>query len=114
MVSGGTEMDVTWVAAQSRWLMAYAPPLGKTIVLRSGLSPAGPWSAPIPAVTCDLTDPDMFCAGVHFHPGVAGQAGSVALSYAIASLSSDAAMRQASDPLAWWPRLISLVLPSLP
>jgi hypothetical protein len=114
MVSAGTEMDVTWVPGQSRWLMAYAPPLGTTIVLRSGLSPAGPWSAPIPAVTCDLADPDMFCAGVHFHPSVAAPRGSVALSYAIASLSSDAATRQASAPLAWWPRLISLVVPSLP
>jgi hypothetical protein len=114
MTSGGTEVDVTWWAPQSRWILAYVAPLGDTIALRSGLTPSGPWSAPIPVATCDLADADMFCAGVHFLAGVSVETGSVALSYAVGSLSADAAARQSSDPLDWWPRVFALKVPALP
>ena len=114
MVGGGGEMDVTWLASRNRWLMAYVTPLGTTITLRSGLSPEGPWSAPIEAATCDLADADMFCAGVHFHPSVVASGDAVALSYSVSSLSSDVAMRRTADPLAWWPRIFALTIPPLP
>jgi hypothetical protein len=114
MTSGGTTFDVAWLPAQSRWLMVYVPPLGNTLTARSGLSPEGPWSAPIPLATCDLADADMFCAGMHLHPALASPDGTIALSYAPASLSPDAASRRAADPDAWWPRLVALPVPPLP
>jgi uncharacterized protein DUF4185 len=114
MTSGATAVDVVLAPTTGRWLMAYVPPLGGTLTLRIGLSPEGPWSAPIPVARCDLATDDMFCTGVHFHPTVNVAEDSVALSYAIASLSPDAATREAEDPAAWWPRLVALRLPSLP
>jgi hypothetical protein len=56
----------------------------------------------------------MFCVGVHLHPALASAPGTVALSYAPASLASDQASRRAADPDAWWPRLVALPLPPLP
>jgi hypothetical protein len=56
----------------------------------------------------------MFCVGVHLHPALASPSGTVALSYAPASFSSDEASRRAADPDAWWPRLVALPLPPLP
>jgi hypothetical protein len=114
VTSGGTAMDVAWLAGPGRWLMAFVSPLGTTIEVRSGLTPEGPWSAPISLGTCDLADPDMFCGNIHLHPQVAVPAGSVALSYAAASLSSDVASRQAAEPDKWWPRVVALTLPTLP
>jgi hypothetical protein len=114
MTSGATAVDVAPLPSLGRWLMAYAGPLGTTIIVRSGLSPEGPWSAPIPVAQCDLADGDMFCVDVHLHPALAAPAGSIALSYAIASLSSDAAARQTQNPAAWWSRLAVLELPALP
>jgi hypothetical protein len=114
MTSGGSSVDLAWLPGAGRWLLAYVPPLGNTIVVRSGLTPEGPWSAPVPAATCDLADPDMFCGGVHLHPVLAAPAGSIVLSYAAASLSPDVAARRAAEPLKWWPRLVALALPALP
>jgi len=114
MTSGGTSMDVAWLPSQSRWLMAYVPPLGTTISVRSGLTPEGPWSAPIDVATCDLADPDMFCGGVHLHTAIATANGTVNLSYAAQSLSSDAGARRHSEPEKWWPRLVAVPLPPLP
>jgi hypothetical protein len=111
MTSAGTAVDVAWLTTRGRWLMAYVPPLGTTIRVRIGLSPAGPWSAPVDVATCDLAAPDMFCAGVHLHPGLASPAGTIALSYAPASLSADAAARRAASPDDWWPRLVALPVP---
>jgi hypothetical protein len=114
VTSGGTDVDVAWLPDQRRWLLAYVPPLGTTITVRSGLSPAGPWSAPIDVATCDLADPDMFCAGLRLHPAVAAPPGTIALSYAPATFSADAGARRAGNPDAWWPRIVALPLPSLP
>jgi hypothetical protein len=111
--SAGTSMDVAWVPSASRWIMVYAPPLGSTLVARSGLAPEGPWSAPIQLATCVLADSDMFCTGVHLHPSLT-RPGFVVLSYAAASLSSDVAARRVSEPTKWWPRLAAVALPSLP
>ncbi len=112
--SAGLAMDVAWLASENRWLMAYVAPLATTISVRSGLSPEGPWSAPLAAGACDLADQDMFCAGIHLHPTFAAPAGHVVLSYAAASLSPDVASRRASDPDKWWPRIVVLSLPALP
>jgi hypothetical protein len=51
---------------------------------------------------------------IHLHPQVAVPAGCVALSYAAASLSSDAASRRAAEPDKWWPRVVALALLALP
>jgi len=114
MTSGATAVDVVPLPSLGRWLMAYAGPLGTTIIVRSGLSLQGPWSAPIPVAQCDLADGDMFCTDVRLHPALAAPPGSIAVSYAIASLSPDAGARQAQDPAAWWSRLAALPLPPLP
>jgi hypothetical protein len=114
MTSGAGSLDIAWLDARSRWLMAYVPPLGNTITLRSGLSPQGPWSAPVPVATCALADPDTFCAGMHLHPGIGVPPGTIALSYAAATLSPDVASRRASEPDAWWPQLVAVALPALP
>lgn len=113
MTTGGESLDVAPLPSGT-WLMAYAPPLGSTILLRSGLSPEGPWSSPLPVATCDLADPDMFCGSVHLHPALAAPAGTFVLSYAAASLSSDVASRKAAEPTKWWPRLVALPLPPPP
>jgi len=114
VTSGATAVDLAWLPDRQRWVLAYVPPLGSTITVRSGLAPAGPWSTPIAVATCDLADPDMFCAGVRLHPAVTTSPGTIALSYAPASLSPDAGARRAASPEAWWPRLAALALPSLP
>ncbi len=110
--SGGTAIDVTFVSG--RYLMLFIGPLGTTIRARYGVAPEGPWSAAIDLATCDLTDADMFCAGIHAHPEIASPPGTLAVSYAIASLSSDASARRASDPDARWPRLFALPIPAIP
>lgn len=114
VTTGGTSFDVAWVPAIGRWLMAYVPPLGSTIALRSGLTPAGPWSAPVTVATCALADPDMFCAGLHLHPALATAPGTIVLSYGPATFSPDAAQRRAQQPDDWWPRFVALGLPTLP
>jgi hypothetical protein len=112
--SASESVDVAWVAEQNRWLLAYVPPLGNTIEVRSGLAPEGPWSAPIALATCDAP-PDAFCDGVHLHPALAAMSGgAVLLSYAIDSLSADKDAQRAANPKAWWPRFVALSLPSLP
>ncbi len=113
MTTGPSSVDLAWLAGEQRWLMAYVAPFARTIELRSGLSPEGPWSAPIPIATCDLADPDMFCA-VHLHPALAAPPGTIALSYSATSLSTDAASRRAADPDRWAPRFVVLALPPLP
>jgi hypothetical protein len=114
VTSGGAALDVAWLPDRSRWLAAYVPPLGDTITLRSGLTPEGPWSAPLAVATCALADPDMFCAGIHLHPALSAPPGTIALSYAAASLSSDVASRRAAEPDKWWPQLVALPVPPLP
>ena len=107
-------MDVAWIPGSGRWLMLYSPPLSSTLRVRSGLAPEGPWSAPIDVATCDLADPDMFCGGVHLHPALGRDAGTVVVSYAAASLSAGTDERRAAEPEKWWPRFAVLALPPLP
>jgi hypothetical protein len=114
VTSGGTALDVAWLPDHNRWLAAYVPPLGATIMLRSGLTPDGPWSAPLAVATCALADPDMFCAGIHLHPALSAPPGTIALSYAAASLSPDVASRRAAEPDKWWPQLVALPVAPLP
>ena len=114
MTSGPGSFDVAWLPSNGDWLLAYTTPLGSTLTVRSGLTPEGPWSAPVTIATCALADPDMFCGGVHLHPAIAAPAGEVVLSYAPETLSSDAAARRLADPDKWWPRFVALTLPPLP
>ncbi len=114
VAAAGTTMDVAWIPGTSRWVMAYAPPLSQIVRMRSGLAPEGPWSAPVDVATCDLSDGDMFCAGIHLHPAIRTPSGSIALTYAPATLSPDGPARQLAEPTKWWPRLVSLQIPPLP
>jgi hypothetical protein len=56
----------------------------------------------------------MFCSGIHAHPLLDAGSGAVVVSYAPASLSSDASARRAAQPAKWAPRIVSLPLPVLP
>ena len=112
VTTGPTSFDL--VPVGDRWVLIYVTPLGSTITVRSGLTPFGPWSAPIDVAACDLADPDMFCGGIHLHPEVTSPPGTVVLSYAPVTLSSDAAARRIADPDKWWPRFVALELPALP
>jgi hypothetical protein len=112
MTSAGTSIDVVFIAG--RYLMLYVQPLGTVIRARYGVAPEGPWSAPIDLATCDLADSDMFCGGINAHPDLTSAPGTIAISYAIGSLSSDAGARRAQNPDAWWPRLLALPIPAVP
>jgi hypothetical protein len=112
MTTGAASLDVVFVAAISRWVMAYIGPLGDTILVRSGVSPHGPWSLPLPVAKCDLADRDMFCAGLHAHPALTGPPGAIVVSYAPASLSAGVGARRAAEPEKWWPRLAAVALPA--
>jgi hypothetical protein len=114
MTTGAASLDVQWVEEQARWVMVYVGPLGSTLTVRSGVTPHGPWSAPIELATCDLVDADMFCAGVHLHPSLATAPGTVVVSYAAASLSPGVGARKLAEADKWWPRLATLALPALP
>lgn len=111
MTQGGTSVDLAFVAARGEWLLAYAPPLATKIEARTGVSPTGPWSAPFDVTACELADADMFCSGVHLHPALASPPGTLALSYAAATLSGDAAARRAAEPEKWAPRLLGMRVP---
>jgi hypothetical protein len=114
IAEAGSAASVRRYPGQDRYLMSYVPPLGNTIVVRAGLGPEGPWSAPVPAATCDVPadDPGAFCAGAVQHPEIAaGPAGAIAVSYSIASLSSDAAARIQAARERYWPRLAIIPWP---
>jgi len=109
--SGEGSIDVAFLPSENEWVMAYVAPLARTIFLRRGLSPEGPWSAPVAAATCDLSDGDMFC-GVHLHPALFARTGSIVLSYSAGSLSPEVAARRAAEPMKWWPRFVELRVPT--
>jgi hypothetical protein len=113
VTSAGESIDVAWLPDRNRWLLAYVPPLGTTLTVRSGLTPVGPWSAPVALATCDAP-PGAFCDGVHLHPALGSGRGAVLVSYGIDSLAPDKDARRAAAPEAWWPRFVALSLPALP
>jgi hypothetical protein len=63
---------------------AYATPLGRTLHVRSGLGPTGPWSAAVQVTQCELPE-DAFCSVVAAHPLLADAPERLALSYAVGS-----------------------------
>jgi hypothetical protein len=89
--------------------------LGRTVEVRSGLGPEGPWSEPYEVAACDVPADDLgaICAGAAAHPELTrGRArGGVAVSYGIVSLSGDGAARMLAEPARYWPRLDDLPLP---
>jgi hypothetical protein len=113
--SAGTQVDVAWLPSLGRFVMAYATPLGRTLHLRSGLAPDGPWSGDLEVAACDLADPDFFCTDVHLHAELATDGATIPLTYGVASLASDAGARAAAHPERFWPRFVRLDVPgSLP
>lgn len=101
---GGRGLAIT--SRGDRVYAAYATPLGRTLHVRSGLGPTGPWSAPVQVTRCELPD-DAFCSGVAAHPLLDDAPDRLALSYAVGSfepLPDDAARtRLVIVPLAELP-----------
>lgn len=64
---------------------AYATPLGRTLHLRSGLGPTGPWSEAVEVTQCELPTDAAFCSGVSAHALLDDAPDRLALSYAIGS-----------------------------
>jgi hypothetical protein len=88
---GGRGLAIT--SRGDRVYAAYATPLGRTLHVRSGLGPTGPWSAPVQVTRCELPD-DAFCGGVAAHPLLEDAPDQLALTYAVSSfdeLPDDAA-----------------------
>jgi hypothetical protein len=112
IVAAGPSASVRHYPDRGRYLMSVITTLGDTIELRTGLGPEGPWSGPVRVATCAIPDdPGAFCAGAVQHPEVTGASSTIALSYAIPSLSSDAGARRAAAPESYWPRLVLLPWP---
>lgn len=107
VLSASDPVSVVADPAGARWLMLYAPVLGSTVTVRSGLSPAGPWSNAFDVASCDLPDKEAFCTGVTALGAPAG--GALRVSYAIATFTAGAA---ASDPAGYWTRVASVTLPA--
>lgn len=107
LVEAGTQISIAEVPALDRYVMAYATAFGETLVLRTGVSPSGPWSAPVEAARCELPNDDAFCQRVELHPELAANEGEVVLSY-------DPAIFGGSGP-EYRTRLVTLAVPeSLP
>lgn len=83
MVSAGLDPSVRRVG--ERWVMAYATPFGREIIVRDGVGPGGPWSAPRAVAGCALPSPEAWCTSVALHPSLEDPegAGRVAVSYAV-------------------------------
>lgn len=114
IVTAGPNASVRHYPERGRYLMSSIATLGDTIELRTGLGPEGPWSGPVRVATCatPADDPGAFCAGAVQHPEISGGDGStIALSYAVPSLSGDAGARIAAAPESYWPRLVLLPWP---
>ena len=70
---------------RDRVYAAYATPLGRTLHLRSGLGPTGPWSEPIEVTRCELPTDAAFCTGVAAHPLLDDAPDRLVLSHGIGS-----------------------------
>ncbi len=103
IVTGGDPPSVAKVG--DRWILAYVPPLGTALAVRSGLSPFGPWSKAVDAFGCELGADDSFCADAVLHALPSG----LWASYAIGSFTPGAAD---GHPEAFWTRFVPLALPS--
>ncbi|MCC7000201.1 MAG: DUF4185 domain-containing protein [Deltaproteobacteria bacterium] len=104
LFDGGSGLAVLHRGA--RYYALYLTPLGDTIQARSGLSPSGPWSAPVVAARC-VPPGGGFCTGLAVHPELAARPDHVWVSHAVASF----------DPLSpedASSRLMELALTGLP
>jgi hypothetical protein len=101
---GGRGLAIT--SRGDRVYVAYATPLGRSLHVRSGLGPTGPWSAPVEVTRCELPG-GAFCSGVAAHPLLEDAPDRLALSYGVGSfepLPDDAARtRLVIVPLAELP-----------
>jgi hypothetical protein len=113
VVEASGEVSVAYDPGRARWLMAYAEPLGRYILLRTGLGPDGPWSAPLPFLRCALPvdDPQAFCAGVSLALELrdALVPEDVVLTYAPATFTAGALDH---DERAYWTRLAHAPAPN--
>ncbi|MEZ4223205.1 MAG: hypothetical protein R3B13_19835 [Polyangiaceae bacterium] len=89
----------------SRVLLAYAEPLGETVVLRSGLSVQGPWSRAVRAARCPKPDPGAFCGRIELHPELGATRDEVVLSFALGTFEPR------TDPDAYLVRMVRVALP---
>ena len=106
MVEAGQDVSVVYLPERDRFVMGYATPLGTEILLRSGLGPSGPWSAPVGVATCQkpAEDPDAVCVNVQLHPGLDAGADELVATYATASSGPG----QGEHPDRYTTRLIEL------
>jgi hypothetical protein len=109
VTTAGPGLGVVHDLARGRYVMTYVPVLGTTLVARSGLGPAGPWSGEVTLASCDVPA-GAFAGGGAQHPELAG-AGTMAIGYAPATFDGAAA---AADPVGFWPRVATLPSPALP
>jgi hypothetical protein len=66
IVTAAASVDVVFDAPRARWLMLYAATLGSTLLVRTGLSPSGPWSAERAIASGDV-DEHVFCTEPRIH-----------------------------------------------
>ena len=109
LLSASTSISVAFLPDRQRFLMAYVPPLGDSILLRTGLDIDGPWSAPVEAARCALPAGDAYCGDVTLHADLPRALNEVQLSYAIATF--DGAARLA-HPERYRTRLAKIGIPS--
>jgi hypothetical protein len=81
IATGGPTVAVKKTGA--RFTMLYVTPLGKTLHVRTGLAPHGPWSEETEVASCDLPS-GAFCGDAAFHAD--GR-----ISYSIGSFEPDVA-----------------------
>ncbi len=109
IVDGASDVSVEYDARRGRFLMLYAGVLGDRILVRSGIQPWGPWSAPHEVALCQLPE-GAFCAEVQLHVAASGRlpVHELVVSYAVATLEPH------DDSDSYATRLATVSLPPLP
>jgi hypothetical protein len=107
--AGGTVSVRADPTVEARYLMTFVSPLGSTLMVESAPAPEGPWSASVTLAACDLANAGSgaFCSGGQQHPELSGADGRLVLTYSAASFGDGGASAG-----AFWPRLVSLEVPS--
>lgn len=91
--------------ASGRILATSVPPLGGTLMVRSALGPAGPFSKEYALADCELGAGD-FCVGGVRHSELETDVGAIAISYVAANFAGT------SPGDRYWPRLAIVPLPT--
>ncbi len=109
MVEAGTRLSVFFDETRGRFVMLYIRPLDTVFYVRSGLTPAGPWSREVPVARCERPQADTgaFCVNPVAHPALDAD-GDLAISYAITSFDRTA------PESAYGLHLTRVALPELP